>query len=276
MTFHIVFPILLCSFALPQANAYAIDNNFNTYYSYLWGGDHFTVNPQGTLAQLKFDSATGAGFKSKSDYGSGLFHMKMKIPANRTQGVITSFYLTEVQVGQSAYENHFEVDFEFIGTDGSVSTNIFANDKGYREQVFKLWFNPSQDFHSYDILWNSHQIVFIVDNIPLRVFKNNAAQGVAFPSSPMHIEASIWHADWAGQVDWSGSPFIASYSDFGFYACAGDDMSKCGSPRYFWNGPKYLELNAAQKQQMAEYRRKYMIYDYCTNPNLRKKECDWN
>ncbi|GER34759.1 xyloglucan endotransglucosylase/hydrolase family protein [Striga asiatica] len=246
MTFHIVFPILLCSFALQQANA--IDNNFNTYYSYLWGGDHFTLNPQGTEAQLKFDSATG---------------------------VITSFFLTEVPVGQSPYENHFEVDFEFIGTNGSVSTNIFANDKGYREQVFQLWFNPSQDFHSYDILWNTHQIVFLVDNIPIRVFKNNVAQGVAFPWSPMHIETSMWHAEWAGPVDWSRAPFIASYSDFGFYACA-RNVSKCGSPQYFWNGPKYLELNTAQKQQMAEYRRKYMIYDYCTNPNLRKKECDWN
>lgn len=35
----------------------------------------------------------GAGFKSKSDYGSGLFHIRMKIPNQKTGGIVPNFYV---------------------------------------------------------------------------------------------------------------------------------------------------------------------------------------
>ncbi|KAK6117461.1 hypothetical protein DH2020_048788 [Rehmannia glutinosa] len=259
-----------------QANA--ADNNFNTYYSYLWGSDHFSVDPQGTEVQLKLDTWIGAGFRSKLEYGSGLFHIRIKIPDKKTGGVLTNFYLTSAPDNQ-APGNHFELDFEFPGTNGSMITNVFDNDSGHREQKFQLWFDPSKDFHTYEILWNPHQIVFFVDNIPIRVFKNNMAQGITYPSRPMHIEASIWNAEaWAGPVDWAQAPFIAHYQDFGFNACPakGSDISQCGSDKYFWNRPNYRKLSAKDKQQMDYYRKKYISYDYCRQPSTAKKECSLN
>ncbi|KAK6157936.1 hypothetical protein DH2020_005250 [Rehmannia glutinosa] len=268
MAFFItIFIIFLCAFTMQLGNA--ADNNFNTYYSYLWGSDHFSVDPQGTEVQLKLDRSSGAGFRSKLEYGSGLFHIRIKIPDKKTGG------LTSAPDNQ-APGNHFELDFEFPGTNGSMITNVFDNDSGHREQKFQLWFDPSKDFHTYEILWNPHQIVFFVDNIPIRVFKNNMAQGITYPSTPMHIEASIWDAEaWAGPVDWAQAPFIAHYQDFGFNACPGD-VSKCGSQQYFWNGPNYWELSPAQKQQMEDYRGKYITYDYCNDHSNRKKECSFN
>ncbi|KAI3469005.1 hypothetical protein Pfo_025668 [Paulownia fortunei] len=220
------------------------------------------------------DRSSGAGFRSKLDYGSGLFHIRMKIPDKKTGGILTTFYLTSAPDNQNP-GNHFELDYEFAGTNGTLLTNVFDNDTGHREQKFKLWFDPSKNFHTYEILWNSHQIVFFVDYIPIRVFKNNMAQGVAYPSKAMHIEASIWNASWAGSVDWSQAPFIAYYQDFSFKACPAQDgnVSICASERYFWNGQNYWELNAAKKQQMENYRTEYMNYDYCSNPSTRKKEC---
>jgi hypothetical protein len=36
----------------------------------------------------------GAGFRSKSTYGSGFFHMRMKLPSGYTAGVVTTFYVS--------------------------------------------------------------------------------------------------------------------------------------------------------------------------------------
>ena len=71
--------------------------------------------------------------------------------------------LISVPVGQPVEGvKHYEFDIEFYGTDGNphiISTNAFANDLGNREQQFHLWFDPTKGFHTYEILWNQHQIV---------------------------------------------------------------------------------------------------------------------
>ncbi|KAH6804518.1 hypothetical protein C2S51_032765, partial [Perilla frutescens var. frutescens] len=172
--------------------------------------------------------------------------------------------------------NHYEIDFEFLGTNGTVQTNVYNNDDGHREQSFTLWFNPSQDFHTYEFLWNSHQIVFLVDKIPLRVFKNNREHGIDYPLKAMHVEASIWNADWAGVVDWSQAPFIAHYQDFGFKACEAAQGDECASAKHYWNKHNYWKLGAVQQRKMEHYRRLFMTYDYCSNPSTSKPECAFN
>ncbi|PIN03077.1 Xyloglucan:xyloglucosyl transferase [Handroanthus impetiginosus] len=273
MAFFTTFTILLLLVVLSNL----AESRFDKYYVPLWGQNHLSVNPQGTQVQLMMDKSSGAGFRSKLEYGSGLFHIRMKIPDKKTGGIVTTFYLTSAPDYQEP-GNHFELDYEFLGTNGTVQTNVYDNDGGHREESFKLWFDPSKDFHTYEILWNSHQVVFTVDKIPVRVFKNNTARGIAYPSKPMHIEASIWNADWAGKVDWTQAPFTAYFQDFDFYACStqGDDVSRCDSGGYFWNGRNYWELNSQQKQLMQNYRRLYMIYDYCSSPSTRKEECSLN
>ncbi|CAI0559783.1 unnamed protein product, partial [Linum tenue] len=102
----------------------------------------------------------------------------------------------------------------------------FSQGKGNREQQFHLWFDPTTAFHTYTILWNSQQIIFLVDNIPIRVFTNMESQGVPFPSKQlMSIHSSLWNADdWATQggrvkADWTNAPFVASYKNFKAEAC---------------------------------------------------------
>ncbi|XP_047965695.1 xyloglucan endotransglucosylase/hydrolase protein 3-like [Salvia hispanica] len=244
-------------------------NNFHNFYNYLWGSNHFSVNPQGTEVQLLMDKSYGAGFRSKLDYGSGLFHIRMKIPEKKTGGIVTSFYLTSAPDNNQDPGNHYELDFEFLGTNGTVQTNVYNNDRGNREQSFNLWFNPSQDFHTYEILWNSRQIVFLVDYIPIRVFNNNNARGIDYPSKPMHVEASVWNADWSGTVDWSQAPFIARFQDFGFKACPASLGARC-------NRLNYWQFGQGQLQKMQQYRRLYMTYDYCAQPYTAKPECAFN
>ncbi|KAL8521707.1 hypothetical protein ACS0TY_012010 [Phlomoides rotata] len=276
MSFLIIFTIIfLCAFSTQTK---VVAGNFDTYYSYLWGGNHFSVNPQGNHVNLLLDRSYGAGFRSKFQYGSGLFHIRMKIPETKSGGVLTSFYLTAAPDDQDPNVNHFEVDYEFLGTNGTVQTNVYDNDGGHREQSFNLWFNPSKNFHTYEILWNPYQIQFRIDNIPIRVFRNWRGKGIDYPSKPMHIESSIWNANWAGAVDWSKAPFIAQYEDFEFKACPtrGPGVDACASNKYFWNKPDFWVLNAEGKRVMTAFRKRYMTYDYCSSPSTRKPECSMN
>ncbi|VFQ69700.1 unnamed protein product [Cuscuta campestris] len=92
-------------------------------------------------------------------YGSGFFEMKIKVPHQDSAGVVTAFYLIS-----NKQNGHDELDFEFLGNRKgkpiTLQTNIFTEGVGNREQRIALnWFDPSADFHTYQILWNQHQIV---------------------------------------------------------------------------------------------------------------------
>uniref|UniRef100_A0A3Q7H1P8 Xyloglucan endotransglucosylase/hydrolase n=1 Tax=Solanum lycopersicum TaxID=4081 RepID=A0A3Q7H1P8_SOLLC len=217
------------------------------------------------------NDAGGAGFKSKTQYNSGLFTLRIKMSDKKTDGMITD---------QDARVNHDEIDFEFIGTQGKLQTNIFANDMGGREQVFQLPFDPSQDFHTYQILYTPQRIVkfyrFFVDNIPIRTFENNTNRGINYPTKSLWSEASLWISDavgWAGSVEWGYAPFIVSFQDFNISGCpAGSDClpSTDFSP---WTRHK---LASRSLNLMRNFRKKYMTYDYCSSEENKNRypECE--
>ncbi|KAI3408941.1 Xyloglucan endotransglucosylase/hydrolase [Psidium guajava] len=169
------------------------------------------------------------------------------------------------------------MDFEFLGNrEGkpiTLQTNVYADGVGDREQRTLLWFDPTADFHSYKILWNNHQIVFYVDDVPIRVFKNNTRIGVPYPARPVQIEASLWNGDdWATdggrtKIDWRYAPFRASYRGFDIAGCEsqGQDTRGCDSPAYWWNSPEHWALDAAQERKLEVVRRNFMNYDYCAD-----------
>ena len=75
---------------------------------------------------------------------------------------------------RSYTNNHDELDFEFLGGKGHnylLQTNVFTNGQGGREQRISLWFDPTEDFHDYQLIWNQHQVVY-VDNISLSLTIN--------------------------------------------------------------------------------------------------------
>ncbi|XVF62675.1 hypothetical protein PTKIN_Ptkin09bG0027400 [Pterospermum kingtungense] len=256
------------------------DAPFQQNYVVEYGGDHIQYFNNNTEAQLSIDNTSGSGFGSKVSYGSGFFQMKIKLPDKDTTGIITTFYL------MSRTSVHDEVDFEFLGGNGSYTlhTNVFANGEGGKEQQFYFWFDPTADFHTYTILWNEHQIVLFVDETPIRVFKNKTDVGIAYPTQPMQLQGTIWEADWARHgmpVDWSQAPFKATYQGFGTGGCEAEapNDAKCHSPYLFWNGEKYWDLDPDQRKAFEDVRNKCLKYDYCSDkaryPDGRP-ECQYN
>ncbi|KAK7304509.1 hypothetical protein VNO77_42390 [Canavalia gladiata] len=264
-----VFLLFLVAHVFPIAKGSSSEQiSFNQNYMVTWGGSHVVFLNQGKEIQLAMDKSSGSGFRSKWNYGSGIFHMKIKVPGRDSAGVVTAYYLT------SQGNKHDELDFEFLGNEEgkpyTLQTNVFADGKGNREQRIHLWFDPTANFHDYKILWNQHQIVFYVDNIPIRVYKNNRKIGVGYPSKPMEIQASLWQADWAtgtAKTNWNYAPFKANFQGFDVSGCQvqSSNDQHCVSNNYWWNGKKFWQLDSTQQRQYEMVKKKYIIYDYCTD-----------
>ena len=66
-----------------------------------------------------------------------------------------------------------EIDFEFLGNRTGepylIQTNVYKSGIGGREMRHMLWFDPTEDYHTYSILWNYHQLVYIA-HLPLVSF----------------------------------------------------------------------------------------------------------
>lgn len=237
-----------------------------------WADTHIKQMEGGRAIQLILDQNSGCGFASKSKYLFGRFSMKIKLVPGDSAGTVTAFYMNS---DTDAVRD--ELDFEFLGNRTgqpyTVQTNIYAHGKGDREQRVNLWFDPSADFHTYAIHWNHHHIVFYVDEVPIRVYKNNEARHIPYPTNqPMGVFSTLWEADdWATRgglekINWSKAPFYAYYKDFNIEGCTAPGPTNCAAnPRNWWEGSGYQALNALEARRYRWVRMNHMIYDYCTD-----------
>ncbi|EFJ23312.1 hypothetical protein SELMODRAFT_267868 [Selaginella moellendorffii] len=265
--FVLGFVVVLAASSL----AAPVNKNFNTDFAVTWSPDHVNTLLGGSALQLRLDNSSGSGFASKGQFLFGKISMDMKLVPGDSAGTVTAYYLTSGQT-----PNRDELDFEFLGNVSGepyiLQTNIYSNGVGAREQRIFLWFDPTTSFHSYSVLWNQHQIVFLVDEIPIRVFRNNEAKGVAFPSKQsMGAFSSIWNGDqWATRggvvkIDWSKAPFVASYRNFAVDACESGKVEACSAMAgsAWWNQERYRSLNRNQRHRLKWVQKNYMVYNYC-------------
>nr|CCH26411.1 xyloglucan endotransglycosylase [Cucumis sativus] len=248
-----------------SCSSFVYGGNFYEDFEINWGEDRAKIFNSGALLSLSLDNLSGSGFHSKKTYLFGRIDMQLKLVAGNSAGTVTAYYLS------SEGPRHDEIDFEFLGNLSGdpyiLHTNVFTEGKGNREQQFYLWFDPTKNFHTYSIIWNPQQIVFLVDNYPIREFRNAEVFGVPFPNTqPMRIYSSLWNADnWATRgglikIDWTHSPFTAYYRNFNFNATTTTaDYSSAASPHAVY------QLDAFGRRRLRWVQKYFMIYNYCTD-----------
>ncbi|XP_021749195.1 xyloglucan endotransglucosylase/hydrolase 2-like [Chenopodium quinoa] len=239
--------------------------NFDQDFEITFGDGRVKKFGRGQLLTLSLDRVSGSGFRSKREYLFGRIDMQLKLVAGNSAGTVTAYYLS------SEGATHDEIDFEFLGNVSgqpyTLHTNVFTKGKGGREQQFHLWFDPTSKFHTYSVAWTPRMIIFLVDNTPIRVFKNHEARGVPFPKSqPMKIYSSLWNADqWATQggrvkTDWAKAPFTAYYRNFNV------NPNHAAATAAFTDAKwQNQELNAWSRRRLRWVQKYFMIYNYCTD-----------
>ncbi|KAG2699319.1 hypothetical protein I3760_07G188100 [Carya illinoinensis] len=263
----VLFSIWACSLMVASAA------NFNQEFDITWGDGRAKILKDGELLTLSLDKLSGSGFQSRNEYLFGKIDMQIKLVPGNSAGTVTAYYL------RSEGSLWDEIDFEFLGNlSGNpyiVHTNIFSQGKGNREQQFYLWFDPTADFHTYTVLWNSQRIILSVDGTPLREFKNMESIGVPYPKNqPMRLQSSLWNADdWATRgglvkTDWTHAPFTASYRNFNADACIrSSGASSCSSSSSSNDAWLSEELDSTSQERLNWVQKNYMIYNYCTDTN---------
>ncbi|XP_057740421.1 probable xyloglucan endotransglucosylase/hydrolase protein 28 [Arachis stenosperma] len=274
---HLCFLFLCLSSAMVVVSGSSSMNNnlpiitFEDGYTPLFGDNNLIIHNDGKLVHLTLDQRTGSGFVSHELYLHGYFSAKIKLPADYTAGVVVAFYMSN---GDMFKKNHDEIDFEFLGNirgrDWRMQTNFYGNGSTNtgREERYDLWFDPSQDFHQYSILWTDSKIIFYIDNVPIREVKRTESMGGDFPSKPMTLYATIWDAsDWATdggkyRVNYKYAPYVAEFSNFVMHGCGVDpideNVAKC-------NNAQNSKANIIPKHKikMENFRNNHMTYSYC-------------
>ncbi|KAK6921559.1 Xyloglucan endo-transglycosylase, C-terminal [Dillenia turbinata] len=265
--FHLAL-LLLCSLVVL---AFGSSKNlpilsFDEGYTHLFGDNNLIILRDGKSVHLTLDARTV--------YLHGYFSASIKLPSDYTAGVVVAFYMSN---GDMYEKNHDELDFEFLGNirgkDWRIQTNIYGNGstKVGREERYGLWFDPSEDSHQYSILWTQSQIIFYVDDVPIREIQRTEAMGGDFPSKPMSLYATIWDgSDWATnggkyRVNYKYAPYMAKFSDLVLHGCTVDPIEhtskKCDNAASSLKIPNGITIQ--QRIKMVNFRNKYMTYSYC-------------
>ncbi|PIA58727.1 hypothetical protein AQUCO_00500577v1 [Aquilegia coerulea] len=251
--------------------------SFDEGYSPLFGDGNLIRSSDGKSVRLLLDRFTGSGFISSDLYQHGFFSAKIKLPSDYTAGVVVAFYMSN---GDIFEKTHDELDFEFLGNirgkKWRVQTNVYGNgsvSRG-REERYNLWFDPSREFHRYSILWTNKNIIFYIDDVPIREVVRSEEMGGDFPSKPMSLYATIWDAsNWATsggkyKVNYKYAPFVSEYSDLVLQGCAVDPIQQvsaagCSEKDAEVESADYAVITPRRRTAMKNFRSRYMYYSYC-------------
>eukprot|EP00475_Leptophrys_vorax_P006932 TRINITY_DN1433_c0_g4_i2.p1 TRINITY_DN1433_c0_g4~~TRINITY_DN1433_c0_g4_i2.p1 ORF type:complete len:199 (+),score=26.77 TRINITY_DN1433_c0_g4_i2:116-712(+) len=195
----------------------------------------------------------------------------MKLPVGYSGGIIPCFYL--ISPGQQNYADiHDEIDFEFIGDTSpqkiTIHTNLISGGQNKLEQ-FAFPFDPSADFHTYKLIYSPYYIMWMVDDIPIRITYNESAH--PFPTKEMEMKASIWDSSsWSWlKSNYTNGPIRQYFNGF--------DLSKTCKMNPDGSDPDCLKIRSSKKAPwLAKPTKKHRAINKWFRQNFLKASYPWS
>ncbi|KAG9131586.1 hypothetical protein Leryth_015145 [Lithospermum erythrorhizon] len=250
---------------------------FDGSYSPLFSDFNIKRSTDDKTVSLGLNRLSGSGIISTDYYHYGFYSASIKLPESHTAGIVVAFYTSNADTFE---KNHDELDIEFLGNvEGGpwkFQTNVYGNgsvSRG-REERYKLWFDPSKESHRFSILWTPNNVIFYVDDVPIREVVRNEAMGGDFPSKPMSVYATIWDASsWATdggkyKVDYKYEPFVAELTDLVIEGCIVDPIEQipstnCSDRTIRLLQQPYATISPDGHLAMKNFRENFMYYSHC-------------
>ena len=155
-------------------------------FNCMWSDNNVTFNDgkmQLIIDSIGGEAYRGGEYRSKENYGYGLYEVSMK--AIKNDGVVSSFF---TYTGPSEDNPWDEIDVEVLGKDTTkVQFNYYTNGTGGHEYMYDLGFDASEDFHTYGFEWKEDSITWYVDGEAVYTANEN------LPVTPGKIMMNAWN-----------------------------------------------------------------------------------
>ncbi|KAG8374571.1 hypothetical protein BUALT_Bualt10G0009300 [Buddleja alternifolia] len=252
---------------------------FGEAYSPLFSKFNIQTSPDDSTVRLLLNRFSGSGIISSDYYNYGFFSASIKMPSPHTAGICVAFYTSNADTFE---KNHDELDIEFLGNikgkPWRFQTNMYGNgsvSRG-REERYRMWFDPSKNYHRYSILWTPKNIIFYVDEVAIREVIHKPSMRGDYPSKPMSVYATIWDASsWATnggkhKVNYQYEPFVTEFKDLVLHGCVVDPTDQILSSNCTDKIASLMaeDYSTVDRKSMKWFRERYMYYSYCYD-NLR-------
>ena len=172
----------------------------------------------------------GGEIRTNEAYLYGRFEVAMRSAAG--DGVVSSFFLYNADVGCNWPAENNEIDVEMTGNSEQVFFTTHYPGPWYYSDTYSPTFNPHEGVHDYVIEWEPGIVRWFVDGVLVNVQDQDF---VADLIHPMRIMMNLWAAEastWVGVWDPAIMPVTSVY-DYVRYAAYTPGMGNTGTDNNF-------------------------------------------
>jgi len=211
----------------------------------------------------------GAAMSTYESYLYGRFETVMQ--SAEGSGIISSFFLYNIEAGCNWPAENNEIDVEMTGNDQQIYFTTHHPDPEqpwYYGEDFYLGFNPHEDFHKYTIEWEPGIVRWFVDDDLIYTQNESATDNLQYP---MAILMNLWASvaeDWAGEWDPEVLPAQSIYEYVKYYSYTPGEGNAGTGNNFSFEWEDQFEFLDTTRWKVADYTG--FEGNYCTfrEPNI--------